>query len=127
MILEGTLESFIPVLIGAFVGVVLVVFTINFIWQILTTKKPNPAKYEVYECGEITIGDSQQNTNIDVKYYTYALMFLVFDVEAVFLFPWAVNFKLLGLTGFIEVILFILLILTALIYAINKKILKWNT
>jgi len=119
------LEQYMPIIVAAVVVVALSFFTLEVVWRILRAHNPNPAKYEIYECGEIAIGETKF-TNIEFKYYVYAIMFLVFDVEAVFLFPWAVEFKSLGLMGYIEAIIFIALLFTALIYAINQNILKWT-
>ncbi|PKP60062.1 MAG: NAD(P)H-quinone oxidoreductase subunit 3 [Candidatus Altiarchaeales archaeon HGW-Altiarchaeales-2] len=101
------------------------------IWKFLRVKdkdknlNANSGKYETYECGEIAVGNPKFS-NVSFKYYIYALMFVVFDIEAVFLFPWAVEFTNLGLLGYAEAMLFIALILVALIYAINKNFLKWT-
>lgn len=76
--------------------------------HMLAPKNPNKAKISSYECGEETIGSS--NLNFNVAYYLFGILFLIFDVEAAFLFPWAVVFKQLGLVGLIEVVLFILVL-----------------
>jgi NADH:ubiquinone oxidoreductase subunit 3 (subunit A) len=89
----------------------------------LRPKKPNAVKNATYECGMETIG----NTWIQFKaqYYIFALIFVVFDVEAVFLFPWAVAYDKLGFYAFVEMVLFILILLGGLLYAWRKDALEW--
>ncbi|MBI3534577.1 MAG: NADH-quinone oxidoreductase subunit A [Deltaproteobacteria bacterium] len=94
-----------------------------FVSHILAPQKPNAIKNSPYECGEKTIGSSWIPFN--VGYYLFALLFLVFDVEAAFLYPWACVFRELGWSGFIEVSLFAFILLAALIYAWKKGVLEW--
>lgn len=91
--------------------------------RLLTPRHPSPIKDAPYECGEETIGTSWSHFNIG--YYLFALLFLVFDVEAAFLFPWALVLRDVGATGFIEAILFVLILLIALVYAWKKGVLEW--
>lgn len=90
---------------------------------ILAPKKPNPLKSQTYECGIETVGDTW--VQFKAQYYNFALVFLVFDVEIVFLFPWAVAFNQLPLYGVIVGILFIEVLVIGLIYAWRKGILEW--
>src|SRR4051812_23926288 len=83
--------------------------------RILAPKRPNKVKQETYECGIETIGDAW--VQFKVQYYLYALVFLVFDIETVFLFPWAAAYNQLGWFAVFEMIVFILLLGVALIYA----------
>ncbi len=85
--------------------------------------RPNPLKNSPYECGEPTIGQSWVQFN--VGYYLFGLLFLVFDVEAAFLYPWAVVFRQVGLTGLIEMGLFLLVLIVGLVYAWRKGALEW--
>ena len=80
-------------------------------------------KQSVYECGELPFGDAR--IKFHAHYYIFALLFVVFDVETVFLYPWAVVFKELGLFGFIEMMIFIGILVVGLVYAWRKKVLKW--
>jgi len=91
---------------------------------LIQPKAPNIIKQTTYECGMKPIGDSR--IQFGVKYYMYALLFLIFDIETVFLFPWAVSYGKLGLFGLIEAVVFILILLLGLIYAYKKDILKWQ-
>jgi NADH:ubiquinone oxidoreductase subunit 3 (subunit A) len=84
---------------------------------------PNHEKYTTYECGVDTKGKSW--LRYKVNYFLYALIFLVFDVETVFLYPWAVKFRVLGLFAFIEMIIFIAILLIGLWYAWKKGALEW--
>ena len=86
--------------------------------------KPNPAKYSTYECGMETIGKSWVQFNF--RYYYLALLFLVFDIEAVFLYPWAVAYKKLALFGLIEMFIFIAILVVGYIYAWKKRALEWK-
>jgi NADH:ubiquinone oxidoreductase subunit 3 (subunit A) len=84
---------------------------------------PSPEKYSTYECGIEPVGDSWHP--FAVRYYIFALLFLVFDVEAIFLFPWALTFRRLGTSGFVEVLIFIAVLLVGLVYAWRKGALEW--
>ena len=89
----------------------------------LTPQNPGGMKDEPYECGEQTIGISWVQFN--VGYYLFGLLFLVFDVEAAFLFPWAVVFRDVGLIALLEVGLFVAILLLGLLYAWKRGALKW--
>ncbi len=93
------------------------------LWWLLRPKKPNPLKFETYECGVQTVGDAW--VQFRAQYYIFALIFVLFDVEAVFLFPWAVAYNQLGLYAIIEMALFLLLLLGGLLYAWRKGALEW--
>jgi NADH:ubiquinone oxidoreductase subunit 3 (subunit A) len=84
---------------------------------------PSREKYSTYECGIEPVGDSWHP--FAVRYYVFALLFLVFDVEAIFLFPWALTFRRLGTSGFVEVLIFIAVLLVGLVYAWRKGALEW--
>jgi len=91
---------------------------------LLRPKKPNPVKAETYECGLQTIGDTW--VQFRAQYYVYALVFVIFDIEAVFLFPWAVAYGKLGLWAFAEAFLFLAILTVGLIYAWRKGALRWQ-
>lgn len=90
---------------------------------LLSPKKPNALKNTTYECGMETIGPSW--VQFKAQYYVFALVFLVFDVETIFLFPWAVAYKQLPLFGVIEAVLFLLILLGGLAYVWRKGGLEW--
>jgi len=79
---------------------------------------------DTYECGVETYGTSWFRFN--VSFYLYALLFVIFDIETVFLYPWAVSFRQLGIPGFLEMIVFIAILLVGLAYAWKKGALKWE-
>lgn len=91
---------------------------------ILRPRKPNVLKSQTYECGVETVGDTW--VQFRVQYYIYGLIFLVFDVEMVLLFPWAVAYNRLDLFAFAAGFLFIFLLADGLIYAWRKDVLAWK-
>jgi NADH-quinone oxidoreductase subunit A len=90
----------------------------------IVPKKPNPIKATAFECGMKTIGRSWVQFNF--RYYFYALMFIALDIMVVFLYPWAVEIKQLGVYGLIIILVFILIIIVGYIYAWKKKVLEWK-
>lgn len=91
--------------------------------RILAPRKPNALKNSVYECGVETVGDTW--VQFKVQYYLFALVFLVFDIEVVFMFPWAVAYNQLPVYGVISGVVFVILLAEALIYAWRKGVLEW--
>ncbi len=87
-------------------------------------KEPNEEKLSTYESGMEPVKSARER--ISVKYYMVAILFIVFDIEVVFMYPWAINFKSLGMIGFIEMISFILLLFFGYIYVLKKKVFKWE-
>jgi len=81
-------------------------------------------KLSIYECGPLP---NKQPNRISVQFYLIALLFILFDVEIIFMFPWAIDFKLLGWFGFVEMILFIILLAIGFIYAWKKGALEWHS
>ncbi len=94
-----------------------------FIASLLAPKKPTPLKSSTYECGIETVGESR--IQFRAQYYIFALVFLIFDVEIVFLYPWAVAFDALPLFAVLEGVLFILILVAGLVYAWRKGALEW--
>jgi NADH-quinone oxidoreductase subunit A len=97
--------------------------------SLLRPNNPNVIKSETYECGIDPVGGGWSQTHI--RYYIFALLFLIFDVEAVFIFPWAVNIELFqeagrGLFIFGEMMIFIGILVLGLVYAIRKGVLRWE-
>lgn len=113
----------------AFIGVFLAIAGILpavpiLLGWLLGPRKPNPIKVDTYECGVETVGDTW--VQFKVQYYIFALVFLIFDVEMVFLFPWAVAYGNLGLFAFVEVLIFLALLAVALVYVWRKGALEWT-
>jgi NADH-quinone oxidoreductase subunit A len=121
------LEGYIPILILMGVAVLFAVINI-FVSRILGPKNPNPEKLSTYESGVEPVGSA--HSKFSVKYYLVAMLFIVFDIEIVFMYPWAVTFK--KYTGqmlsyaLIEMVVFILLLFIGLVYIFRKGSLKWN-
>lgn len=91
---------------------------------ILSAKASNDNKSSTYECGMKLFSNAR--IQYDIKFFNYAIMFLIFDIETIFLFPFAINFGELKIFAIIEVFIFAVLLLFALSYAIKKKILRWQ-
>jgi len=87
-------------------------------------RKPDPVKTSTYECGMETVGKSWVQFNF--RYYFYALLFVLFDIETVFLYPWAVHFKQLKLFGLVEMLIFIFVLAIGFVYAWRKGALEWK-
>lgn len=104
------------------IGICLVMF---FGGQLLGPKNPTPDKMMPYECGNDT--DGARHVKMGVKFYLTAILFVVFDIEVVFLYPWAALFKGLGWLGFVEMLLFIASLMVALAYCWKKGALEWES
>ena len=111
-------------LIGLFVivAVVFPLIALGLAW-VLRPKKPNPIKSQTYECGLETYGDTW--IQFRVQYYLFALVFVVFDIETVFLYPWAVAYNRLGLFALVEMFVFLAILMVGLAYAWRKGALEW--
>jgi NADH-quinone oxidoreductase subunit A len=92
--------------------------------HLLGPKRNSQTKDETWECGIEPVGDAR--TPISVKYFLIAILFVLFDVEIIFLYPWAVNFKQLGWFGFFEMLTFMALLLIGFYYIIKRDVLKWE-
>ena len=91
--------------------------------RLVAPHHPGAVKNSPYECGELPIGQAWIQYN--VGYYLFGLLFLVFDVEAAFLYPWAVAFRQVGMAGFIEIVIFLMVLIVGLAYAWRKGVLEW--
>lgn len=91
---------------------------------IVQPKNPTKIKESTYECGMNTFGDSR--IQFGIKYYVYAILFIIFEIEAIFLFPFAVIYKQLKLFALVEVLIFILILVIGLVYAWKKDALEWK-
>lgn len=120
---RGYFGQYVTIGIFAVVGMVLVFGTMALA-RVMRPNLPHPEKFTTYESGIDPIGSGWTQSN--VRYYVFALLFVVFDVEAVFLFPWAIVFEKLGTQAFVEMIIFIGILALALLYALKKKVLEWQ-
>lgn len=110
--------------IGAFLIVGLTLPAVTLLGAfVLSPKKPNPIKSDIYECGLETVGETW--VQFKVQYYIYALVFVIFDIETVFLYPWAVAYNQLGLFALVEMLIFLGILLAGLLYAWRKGALNW--
>ncbi len=109
----------VAVLIGA--GLLMVGGMLG-LGKLVRPARPQPEKYVTYEAGSDPVGGWGQS---NVRYYVYALLFVMFDVEAVFIFPWAVKLEELDTFGLVEMTLFIILLTLGLVYAWRKGVLRW--
>ena len=110
----------VPIFIAAAVLLVAILLGLS---SLLRPHRPSPQKAIPYESGVDPVGDGWSQSQ--VRYYVYALLFVMFDVEAVFIFPWAVRLELLGTFGLIEMIVFIVILALGLVYAWRKGVLRW--
>jgi len=116
------LRSYLTVAIFGLIGVALVGAFLG-LGRVLRPSHPTPQKLENYESGVDPTGDMWSQANI--RYYIFALLFVLFDVEAVFIFPWAIRLDTYGLFGLIEMGIFIFILLLGLFYAWRKGLLRW--
>jgi NADH-quinone oxidoreductase subunit A len=120
---EPTLAQYIPIAMMFVVALGFVVTTM-LATHLLGPKRNTKVKLEAFESGIPSIGNARIPFNI--KYFLVAILFVLFDVEVIFMYPWAVNFKALGMQGFIEMILFITTLLVGFFYIIKKGALTWE-
>ena len=116
-------HPFFPVLVLFFLAGA-VVLSLLLIAQMVGPKRPNPVKDEPFESGNPPKGDAR--IRFPVKFYLVAMLFLIFDIEAVFLYPWAILFRRLGVFGLVEMGIFLLIAAIGFIYAWQKGALDWE-
>jgi NADH-quinone oxidoreductase subunit A len=116
-------NNYLIVFIFLCLGILLPIVAL-FLGRLLRPNKPNDTKYTTYESGIEPFGDSR--VQFHIRYYIFALMFVIFDVETVFLYPWAVAYEKLGIFALIEMLIFVVMLIIGLIYAWKKKVLKWS-
>jgi NADH-quinone oxidoreductase subunit A len=115
--------SYVDILAAAIVGVGFILGNYGLV-ALFAPKNPlQGEKLETYECGELPFDDALVNFNI--RYYVFALTFFVFDMEAIFLYPWAVVFGDLGFAGLMTMLTFLMVLAIGLFYAIKKGVLHW--
>ena len=112
-----------PIIIYIAVAIAFGVFTIS-VGYLLRPSRPDPSKLSPYECGCPPVGDAREK--FSVRFYIIAMLFVLFDLEAVFMYPWAITFDSLGMRGFVEMLLFIFILLVGYLYAWKKGALEWD-
>jgi len=117
------LENYLPILIFLIIGAVMgVAFAV--VGTLLGPKRPDPEKNSPYECGFEAFEDAR--TKFDVRYYLVAILFIIFDLEIVFLFPWAVALEGIGMAGFVAMLVFLAILVVGFIYEWKKGALEWE-
>jgi len=121
--MQTPLQTYFPI------GVVLLVavgqaFLLLTAANVLGPRRPSLVKAAPFECGSVPVGNARDR--FGVKFYVVALLFIVFDIEAIFLFPWAVLFTELGWAGYVEMAIFVFTVLIGLVYVWKKGVLDWN-
>jgi len=116
------MEAYIPILLFLCVAAAFPLVTL-VIASFIRPHAYDPIKMAAYECGVETSGEARQRYSI--RYYVISVLFVIFDVEVIFFFPWAVRFSVLGLFGFIEMVVFIGILLLGYLYAWRKGALEW--
>jgi NADH-quinone oxidoreductase subunit A len=115
--------QYFPILIMSLLAAALPLGTI-ILARAVQTRRPNPAKLEPYECG-IESTTSAFDTRFSVRYFLIAVLFVVFDVETIFLFPWAIMFNRLGLFGLAEMVVFLVILVVGYFYCWKRGALDW--
>lgn len=117
------IESYVPilviVLVATFIGSAIIALS-----TVLAKRNPTPVKLMPYECGMDPIGGSRRR--FSVRFFIIGMLFIVFDIELIFLFPWASIFDKLMFFGFLEMLLFVLVLMVGLIYVWKKGALEWE-
>src|SRR5438445_6349554 len=117
--MQGWLSILIMIALGAGFALISVVLS-----SLLGLRKPTPEKLAPYECGMPPVGDARERQS--VKFYLVAMIFLLFDIEVAFLYPWAMALRDLGWNGFVQMVLFILMLLAGYVYVWRKGALDWS-
>ena len=117
------LANYLPILI-LFIVAILFAGVVILLSSVVGRKVSTREKLMPYECGVDPVGDARQRFSI--QFYLVAMLFIIFDIEAVFLYPWAVVFKELGLFGLVEMVVFILILFIGFVYIWRKGALKWE-
>jgi NADH-quinone oxidoreductase subunit A len=123
MTAPSTAQDFLPIIFQVIVALGFVVVTLVATHYLGPRRKTND-KLSTFEAGVKVVGNARQPFSI--KYFLVAILFVLFDVEVIFMYPWAVNFKTLGWAGIIEMFIFMGTLLLGFIYILKKKALDWN-
>src|SRR4051795_1288482 len=118
--MQGWLSILIMIALGAGFALISVLLS-----SVLGPHKPTPEKLAPYECGMPAVGDARERQS--VKFYLVAMIFLLFDIEVAFLYPWAVALRDLGWPGFIQIVTFFLILLVGFVYVWRKGVLDWGS
>ncbi|MEO7175465.1 MAG: NADH-quinone oxidoreductase subunit A [Saprospiraceae bacterium] len=119
----STFQDYVPILMmflvaSGFIGTTMVVT------HMIGPKRKGTTKLDTFECGIEAVGNAR--TPVSVKYFLVAILFVLFDVEVIFMYPWAVNFRSLGIVGLLEMFSFMAILITGFIYIVKKGALNWE-
>jgi NADH-quinone oxidoreductase subunit A len=117
------LRAYIPILLFVLIATGFAVFTLLFS-RLVHAEKHHPVKLEPYECGIEPLTDARDRYSI--RYYLIAMLFVIFEVETIFLFPWAVSLDRLALFGLVEMLVFLFILIVGYLYAWRKGALEWQ-
>ena len=120
-----SLSAYVPIIALFALAALFALFSVG-VSQLVGPKRPNRAKLEAYECGIEPSPEPIGGGRFPVRFYLTAMLFIIFDIEIIFLYPWAVTFNALGLFGFVEMILFIGTVLIAYAYVWRRGGLDWD-
>jgi len=121
--MQELLRNYLPILI--FLGIAVAISGVMVLASVIVARqRPNPEKLSAYECGFDAFGDAR--TKFDVRYYLVAILFIIFDLEVAFLFPWAVTLGKIGVFGFWSMITFLGVLTVGFIYEWKKGALEWE-
>jgi NADH-quinone oxidoreductase subunit A len=116
-------RAYLPILIVLVLSFALIGVMLGLSW-LLSPRRPGRVKDGMYECGIAPVGDARMRHS--VRFYVVAMLFIIFDLETVFLYPWAVNFKMLGLFGLVEMAVFLAILTIGLVYVWRRGALDWS-
>ena len=117
------LSKYFPIFLFIFTGLILGMLTL-LVSYFVQPRYPEPEKLSTYECGAEPFSDARMP--FPVRYYIFAMLFVIFDIEVIFLYPWAVVFTKIGIVGLVEMLIFIGLFVVAYVYAWRKGALEWD-
>ena len=117
------LEQYLPILLFILVGLTVGVVLLS-VGSVLSPNRPDPAKLSPYECGFEAFEDARMK--FDVRYYLVAILFILFDLEIAFLFPWAVVLPDIGFFGFVAMMIFLAILVVGFVYEWKKGALEWE-
>jgi NADH-quinone oxidoreductase subunit A len=124
MVETTTVDQYLPILIMMALALLFTVFSLVSSSMLAPKKKPSAAKLAPYECGIVPNRESPQR--FPVRFYLVSMIFIIFDIEIVFLYPWAVVFKQIATFGFIEVLVFAAVVFVSFLYLISNGALTWG-
>jgi NADH-quinone oxidoreductase subunit A len=117
------LESYLPILIILGTALIFGVVAVNLSW-LLGPQRPTKEKVSTYESGMPPVRTAHER--FSVKYYLVAMLFILFDIEIVFMYPWAVRYRELGMIGLFEMVIFLLILFAGYLYIIGRGALRWD-